>query len=575
MKPEKIFLVFILLITLFLNIYGINWGLPSRWNVDEPVTDVLRMIGERSLYNKNDFEHPTFYYFALAFSLAPYFLYLKISGFPIEGLKSAASTSWFEVVKQFPDFAANIFLISRFVSVILGVLCVYLVYKIGKLLFDRKAGLFSALVLALCMGFSANTHFAKSVMLVIFLELIVIYFCLKALKGEIKYIYPASFFAGLAFSTKYCGFLAILAVMATCILLFKKEIIEKKILILIKKFFSYIKFYISAILIFLGIFVGWPSILFIPQRYFEKTSTYTGFYENASLFQLLGHWPVGIINYIIEIIYIYGIPLSILIIGGIALIIKKKKGIEGLGLINFLIFVYLFLVAGYSRAYHPYTKYVIDIIPYFALFAGFFAARFLRNFKTNKIKKYIVLLAIFSYSFLYVLSADNVFLKYDTRYKSTEWLNENVKSGAKIEILNFPDWLFDTRLISKYSFSYFGINLAKERGNIDDNEKNFENYKKSLALNGPASRYLMFCFENFSDWENYGDLIKDEKLRLFFDNLTKGIYPYKLVRVFKYKNGKIRSGIFKGLSYPENILWHPKPSEYTAPTIFLFERIQA
>ena len=47
-------LILALVAALFLSLYGLNWGLPSRWCVDEPVARALKMIAAKSIVPLDD-----------------------------------------------------------------------------------------------------------------------------------------------------------------------------------------------------------------------------------------------------------------------------------------------------------------------------------------------------------------------------------------------------------------------------------------------------------------------------------------------------------------------------------------
>ena len=77
---ESKILIAILLLSIFLNILGVNWGLPDRWNVDEPVAAALKMAYNKQLIPVDDPYHPTFYHFFLIFFMV--FLLIYFSALP-------------------------------------------------------------------------------------------------------------------------------------------------------------------------------------------------------------------------------------------------------------------------------------------------------------------------------------------------------------------------------------------------------------------------------------------------------------------------------------------------------------
>ena len=62
-KQATWILAFILFLYFTLTVYGITWGLPDRWNVDEQVAKTLRLIHSKSPLTLVDETHPQFYNF--------------------------------------------------------------------------------------------------------------------------------------------------------------------------------------------------------------------------------------------------------------------------------------------------------------------------------------------------------------------------------------------------------------------------------------------------------------------------------------------------------------------------------
>ena len=212
-KKLSLGLLIIVLFTKFsLNIIGLSWGLPDRWNIDESVAPTLKMASNFSYYSPDDLGHPTFYKYVLGFSLGIYLVSLKITGYPLANIKQAASISWVNLAKNWPDFCSNIYLVARFLSVIFGLIGIVLIYRIGTLSFNRRAGLLAATSLSLSVGYLDINLFAKNTSLVVFLTIITLYFSLQALSGRYfqKNIFLAFFVAGLAFATKLDGGIAVI-----------------------------------------------------------------------------------------------------------------------------------------------------------------------------------------------------------------------------------------------------------------------------------------------------------------------------------------------------------------------------
>lgn len=127
----KLLVIVASLIGICITVYGINWGLPSRWCIDEPVAVALRMIADKSIV-PSTLLHPTFHYFVLIFFLAPVLIILKIVGYPLLVVKEAASVSWIYLSTVDTIFPTIAYITARLSSAIFVGMCIYLAYKIAK-----------------------------------------------------------------------------------------------------------------------------------------------------------------------------------------------------------------------------------------------------------------------------------------------------------------------------------------------------------------------------------------------------------------------------------------------------------
>ena len=116
---------------------------------------------------------------------------------------------------------------ARLLSVLFGLLAIFMIYRVGCLVFNRETGLLSSLILALSLF---NIHYSREVRmygLLVFLTLVSMYFFLKLLKKRsrtnlIGYITACIFLL----YTHYSGLYVVLAqniYFATAILLYKKK----------------------------------------------------------------------------------------------------------------------------------------------------------------------------------------------------------------------------------------------------------------------------------------------------------------------------------------------------------------
>ena len=552
MKKTTVALIIILCINLFLSVYGINWGLPNRWCVDEQVANTLRLISSKSIFTVVDIGHPTFYNLILAIFILPYLLFLKIIGYNFSLVQSAASVSWIKLTEVDPGFATNVYILSRLLSALLNLASILMVYKIGRLIYKAKEiPLISALILAVSMGFIETGHFAKSTSLVIFLLLLVNFYVFKGLSENFKKnFYIASFLSGLAITTKFDGGLAIIYLAIGFIIYLWKNKIKLN-------YFSFLS--ICLFLFSLGFIIGWSSIFvnFDKYRIIEEKAIYIPDFN----WQLLSIILERTVEYFIHIICMFGPPLSIFIFAGIIYEVYtwKKNMPYFLIFISMLLPYFIIALVFFTRYPGAYTKFVIHSLPIFSLWGGAFIYNFIRSGFVSRRLKFLCIAFTFVFSIIYVLRADAVFTKYDTRYISSKWILANISTQATIEHFQEVDLLFSAAILRTHHIIFNG------RDSQDYKNKNFykfdnpdivNKYREKLNSEGTKSDYLVVAMGK--------DFLSSSYLQTEKD---KQIFFYRLV------DGKVRNyKLIKRLEFKESLLWNPRPA-YTAPIICIYKRV--
>lgn len=572
-NKEYIFLLFFILLNLSLSIYGNDWGLPDRWNVDESVATALKMASQKTIFPPKNGLHPTFYYFFLMLILSPYALYLNLSGFPLEQIRNTAGVSWIKFSEVFPSIATNLYLIARSASALLGVLTVYVVFLIGRRIYNTKIGLYAAGVLSVTMGFVAENHYAKSSSLVVFLATLVVLLCITSLQGKSfhKYFYLAAFTVGLSFSTKYNGGSGILPLLLTYFLKMKSEIKgniasghkvcanEKRFLFISKTLI------IGLALVLLGVIVGYPGMLFDCANFIKGIIYYKIYLPGSSKKLCIhSHIFIGLRNNFLRLVTIFGIPFFIFLVSGFIKNFKemKKKFQPAQFVVTTFVIIYFFFASVLQRAPKMATiKHMILIIPILSLYSGKAIYDFITIKKVSNIIKYTVLFSTFIISIIYTFSLDTIFKKADTRYGATKWIEENISPGSTISIFDEVDWLFSSRLLSKYNVNYFGNNSSQSRDRnifkVINEEELQREYFLRIDKDGVNSDYIINSINSFStiedyfedtDWPNEGDS--------FMKKLLSGRLGYTLVKKFEEKG---------------NFFWNPK-NEYMSPIILVYKK---
>jgi 4-amino-4-deoxy-L-arabinose transferase-like glycosyltransferase len=190
-------------LALVLRLWGSYFDLPYIHHPDEPMTInvVVRMLQNRDL-NPRFFHWGTAYFYLVAAAYLPYCLIGAILGY-IHGMSDLA------VAEQYVLGVADISLptevwTARLVSVALGVGTVYLVYLMGRVLWDHETGILGALLLATSPAHAIQSHFAvPDVAMIFFLCLSILYAARWVSVGGRSASVWAGFWGGVAAATKY------------------------------------------------------------------------------------------------------------------------------------------------------------------------------------------------------------------------------------------------------------------------------------------------------------------------------------------------------------------------------------
>lgn len=579
-RTECYLLAVILLTALGLSLFGIQIGVPSRWYVDEVYAISLRILGEKSLTPILVHSlHPGAYPNALAVFQIPYLLILKIFGYPLESAASAASLSWTQMALEYPGFASGIIMWSRLFSVLLGVSSCYILYKLGRRMYHPRVGLYSALILATSMDFSGTNHFAIPTSLVSFLTLFSFYFVVEFYYSgfNTRFIKLAAITAGLCFSTKLNGLIAILPL--GVVLWF---VDRRRLILFIRTSLCYF---------ILGVILGNPIVLIHPieslKRYGYLLNYYLIHIDPASVGQIehrhfLMRGP-GLINYLIQIAYGIGIPYALLAVTGILTYFPDRKNdtfqrrLLGVFLLSYWVIISL---SQYGINNAP-SKASVPLIPFVVLLAGVGLDQILgsKQWRQWQWMKTVLAVSSFCYSFWYCLSADWVLVKKDTRYQVTQWIHENVPTGSTIEFLSEINRSASEEIFKNYQILHAGINSRKSNGispfkNLPEKSVYYFDRQKT----GPEGKYIVLTFDSFSDIP----IIENTPHYMLtgtgpvVQGILKGKYPYRLAEKFIPSNYKIESRWFPGVLVPLSFWKNPIPNMgYISPIVYIYERTSA
>lgn len=538
----RVALVGIVALNVTLTVYGLGWGLPDRWCLDEQVASSLRLLQSRSVLTVVSVIHPQLYNFFLAALFVPYLVGLKVIGYPFDKVQAAGSVSWLSMTAAAPEFGVGLYLIARLASVALGAASVVLTYRIARMLYGERAGLVAALVLAVTMGFVETNHLAKHTPLVVFLVLLVCGLSISAYqRRSMARLLWASFFSGLAFTAKLDGVIAVVFVFAAFYYLVRDRGVVR------------IAWQRAAPLLaccfVLGVALGWPAVFSHASTYLENRGKRWGlFYGGPPPLDLSG---VALIlekarDNLAHVFVVFGVPLGALALVSFAWLVHRARIDVASRIVLWMTVVYLGVVVGYYTSWPgAHTKLMIHLVPMLAIAIG----GALQTPRLGPAARNLLLAVTVAWSVFYTYRADVVFAARDTRYAATKWVEENVPRGSSIEMIQEVDLLFASRVLRDYEIIYL--------------DRSSNTYKGSLFKSEPADvRAALSRLEQEGSSAQYFALVQG---RDFTRPPAPGTF---LARLINGQDTGFR--LVQSFTHDET-LWNPRPA-YASPDILIFKR---
>ena len=520
----------ILLLSLSLNLWGINWGLPNTWHPDEITPRAMAMFDNRTL-NPHYFAYGSIHYYQIIF----------FAVIPEKVLNK---------VMPLDDTTQNnvVIVLSRALSGLMGTGIVFMTFLLAKALFNEQAALFSSLLLTVSMGFVGLSHFATTEMPSIFWFT---FSCLMSTYASIhktrKWYFLAGLFSGFAAAVKYIGGVSLLTLFVAHFLSQGRK--NKGNLA------------IGVLMALIGFLIANPVLIFSFYEFadgFIKENSYNSARETDA--------PYAFLPLVFELRNGLGIPLFLLLMGAILYSIKLFTSNEYrkrvLLVWSMIFFHYIVMGSMHSSR----LRYIVPVVPFLLILTGKMISDFTSsNFKAVRIVSIASLGIVISFSLVYTVAADMEFT-HDARYLTYDWVSKNVKDGSKIEMTsNGPDFPNDKRYIvvkrpldpgvnetasltkTKPTYLFLQAMISKLKSVTGDQEKPYaawwekaidqhqkESMKFDLSVSGLETRrpdYLIVSSLYFHRFLGDESSVEGQ----FFDALLSGKTSYKKVAEFKYR----------------------------------------
>lgn len=447
------FLLFILLLALFLRLYGINWDAGYHFHPDERmlimVTDKIQFFTQLN---------PDFFNYG---SLPVYIL--AATGQIIDALFGTRL-----------DTYDGLLYIGRTLSTINDLFVIILIYNICRLLFNKKAiGLWSAFFYAVSFFPIQNSHFF---IVDTFLNLYLTFLVYLLLKYQAGPSYRKIVIVGLVFAAALTTKVTSIIFLPVILLALltpagpRSNMWRKIKLLLHKEKLSSLSAIVKRVSLFVlttGIF----CFLFMPYAFFE----YDRFLKDISLQIQMNSNPyifpytlqyVGTLPYLyyLKNIFLWGLGpvISIFCATGILIFLTsrfrqiKSESLYRIGKlsISFLSSKYVLLTLFYliyfvviGRSAVKFMRYMLPLYPFLTLWAGFGAASIVNLYKPKKhifsqpspIPAMIIAASFVGFTFLWTLPFIQIYSIKSTRIRATEWINHTIPAGSTLAVEHWDD----------------------------------------------------------------------------------------------------------------------------------------
>ncbi|MCL4262552.1 MAG: glycosyltransferase family 39 protein [Anaerolineae bacterium] len=418
----------VLVTAVIVRIYGLGFGLPYAYHVDEPryLYAAVGMLQERTL-NPGWFHQPTLYTYMVAFVLAVYYAWGVVAG------QFHSMADLFRPPYHFDGLVSlpAEFLLARLLTVILSVLTIWLVYKMCREWFGQTGAILAAAFLALSIFHVTSSHFIATDAPVALFIMAALYFCARlAQKGHVLDYLLVGLFVGLAVGTKYSAYVLVIPVALAHLLAWKRGVVRL----------------FNPALLLMG---GTAVVVFFfstPYSVFNNNQFVTDLRYEWEHNKIKGH--IGAEGdsgrwFLNQLLTGSDRWLTIMAICGFVWATWKREWpVVLVG--SFVLFYFLSMA---SNLVH-FERFLVPMIPPLAVGAGYFFA-VLAEKTPVRYKPLLIMLGVLLLlePAVRVVQFDQRLVQTDVRTTARQWITENLPPGTRVARELFAPDLEDTQLV--------------------------------------------------------------------------------------------------------------------------------
>lgn len=407
----------ILGVALGLRVWGIEFGLPYKYHIDEPPHVVAALkIASGDLHIEYPFNSPNLFQFILTVEYAA----LYVVGQLIGAFHSPA-----DIAKLYQTDPSVFYLLARGTSAVLGTVTVGLTYVLGHRIYDRRTGLLAALMLAVAFIHVRDAHYAVTDTLITLLVLAcMLSSMLYYSSRRYSHLVLAGLTGGAAIGLKYLP--APVLIVPVLAFLFQIRVRSWRWEIAVAQLFLF------TATTMVGFLLAFPALLISPDLFRLHLSQAFGQAAHS-----LGNFSVDTtpswLYYLRTLAWGLGWPLLLAALAGMLLALIRHRHED---------ILILAAVSGYylsiSLVSTYFARYVLPLAPLLVLLAaGAMAAALkavqgrLSTFHTQIIAV-VILILLLAYSTLAAVRHDDLLTRVDTRTLAKQWMEDHVPSGTRI-----------------------------------------------------------------------------------------------------------------------------------------------
>lgn len=495
LRPEGMALVGVLAIALVVRLTGVGWGLPLLYHPDEPlfVTKVLEMMQTGDL-NPRYFVYPSlFLYLLLPLAILTFAQGATKGQFTsVTDLFAGSMVTTGTGTTQIP----SLYLLGRLEMTLIGMLTIYLLYRLGREIAGWKTGILAALLLALSPVHLIASHYYRPDALVTLLVMASAYAAVRVFTtGSWTSYLAAGMLAGLAAASQYNGIVVVAALWAAHLLRTRSLV--------------HAGLWVGTAAAALGFLAGMPFALFDMPTWLDDLAWQFRHYYVVGHAGAEARGPIAQMLWYFGKLFEFTGVLPLFAVAGLVADLARRRWTTAI-IAAFPAVYFLLMIRPRVHTIMMLTP----LLPFLALLAarGFLALWERRPTRTapRRVVEAGLVLALLLVPWLQTLSAAHMFARPEVRTVAQDWMVGNLPVGARIAMESYtpllptdydvtyiayrlidhpPEWYaenrFDYVVASSATYGRYYIDADSFQEEVSKYDQLFEEFALLVEIEGP------------------------------------------------------------------------------------------